>query len=74
MLILNPKIKRYYWLNKKDGESGYPGEVKLTVTIKIVDSSVCIDYKGVLVNGEETIFGVTNHSYWNLDESDDIRQ
>ncbi|MCK9484496.1 MAG: galactose mutarotase [Candidatus Marinimicrobia bacterium] len=48
-----------------DGEEGYPGEVKITVTYTITeDNALQIDYSGV--TDKPTVLNPTNHCYFNL--------
>lgn len=49
----------------KDGESGFPGGLKVFVTYSLVDSSLVIDYKAY--PEKKTPIALTNHSYFNLD-------
>ncbi|KAJ1661888.1 hypothetical protein IW140_006348 [Coemansia sp. RSA 1813] len=50
-----------------DGEEGFPGEVKLSVTYSLDDdNSMHIEYSGSLNSGAESILNPTNHTYWNL--------
>ena len=48
-----------------DGEGGFPGELKATVTYSIIDDALAIDYKAIA--DKKTPIGLTNHSYFNLD-------
>lgn len=48
-----------------DGEGGFPGELKATVTYSIIDDALVIDYKASA--DKKTPIGLTNHSYFNLD-------
>lgn len=46
-------------------DQGYPGELDVTVTIVLTeDNAIVLEYDGVA--GEDTIFNMTNHSYFNL--------
>ena len=48
-----------------DGEEGFPGEVKVTVTYTLTsDNSIRIHYEGK--TDADTILNMTNHSYFNL--------
>lgn len=49
----------------KDGEEGYPGNLKVTVTYVLTnDNSIEINYSAVC--DADTIVNLTNHSYFNL--------
>ncbi len=48
-----------------DGEVGFPGELKATVTYSIINDALVIDYKASA--DKKTPIGLTNHSYFNLD-------
>lgn len=48
-----------------DGENGYPGEVKATVTYTLTeDNTVCIAYTATTT--KPTLVNMTNHAYFNL--------
>jgi aldose 1-epimerase len=48
-----------------DGEEGYPGNLKLTVTYTLNNhNELMITYKGV--SDQKTVLNMTNHSYFNL--------
>ena len=55
----------------KDGEEGYPGDVIAVVTYSVVGQSVKISYQAM--STKHTIINITNHSYFNLGNSDDIK-
>jgi aldose 1-epimerase len=49
----------------RDGEEGYPGAVKTTVTYTLNDANeLRIDYRAV--SDKPTIINLTSHIYWNL--------
>ena len=50
-----------------DGEGGFPGELDITVTYRIVDDfSLAIDF--VATTDSETIINIANHAYFNLNK------
>lgn len=51
-------------------EEGYPGNLKVTVTYKIVDSALIIEHKAE--TDRTTVLNLTNHSYFKLDYGDSI--
>jgi len=54
----------------KDQEEGYPGNLKTTVTYKLVGSSLFIIHQAT--TDKATPVNLTNHSYFNLDGEDKI--
>lgn len=52
-----------------DGEEGYPGTLHLTVTYILLPDGVEITTEAV--SDQDTLFAYTNHSYFNLDQSED---
>ena len=62
--IIKDGIKFTY--NKKDGESGYPGNVLASVTYKFNNKNeLHIQYEAT--TDKTTVINMTNHSYFNLD-------
>lgn len=53
-----------------DGEEGYPGKLKTSVTYRIQNNSLHIEYSAV--SDKDTVFSPTNHTYFNLDGEGDI--
>lgn len=52
-------------LNSPDGDQGFPGNAEIKVTYALENSDVLrISYDGVC--DEDTVFNLTNHSYFNL--------
>jgi aldose 1-epimerase len=64
-----PKDNSASWVKltylSKDGEEGFPGNLKTTVTYSLTDSNEFrIDYEAG--TDKPTIANLTNHAYWNL--------
>ena len=52
-----------------DNEEGYPGTLHVSITYKLLENGISIISSGTAE--EDTLFAYTNHSYFNLDESED---
>lgn len=52
-----------------DGEEGYPGTLHVKVTYQLLEDGIAIISEGKA--DDDTLFAYTNHSYFNLDESED---
>lgn len=48
----------------KDGEEGFPGNLKTTITYKLKDNALLFIISGS--SDQDTLFNITNHSYFNL--------
>ena len=54
-----------FFLQEKDGENGFPGNLDITVTYTLSkDNELFISYSGV--SDKKTVINCTNHSYFNL--------
>lgn len=47
-----------------DGDQGFPGNATISVTYALENDALVIDYDGVC--DQDTVFNLTNHSYFNL--------
>lgn len=58
-----------FTLESPDGEMGYPGNLKATVTYRWTDDdTLSIEYEAT--TDAPTVVNLTNHAYWNLDGAD----
>ncbi len=48
----------------KDGEEGYPGNLKVFVTFTVSGNALSLNYKAA--SDKDTVINLTNHSYFNL--------
>lgn len=54
-----------------DGEDGFPGNVRLSVTYTLTDKNeLCMDYEAL--SDADTVINLTNHAYFNLKGKGDI--
>ncbi|MEE8810179.1 aldose epimerase family protein [Lactimicrobium sp.] len=60
----------FHYLSK-DHEEGYPGNLDVHVTYALQKRGVTITAEGV--SDQDTLFAFTNHSYFNLEQSEDVR-
>ena len=51
-------------LLSRDGEAGYPGNVQVEVTYRLEENALSVTHRAV--SDRETIFNMTNHTYWCL--------
>ncbi len=51
-------------LDSPDGDQGFPGHAEITVTYTLEENGLTIRYHGVC--DQDTVFNMTNHSYFNL--------
>ncbi|MBR4457095.1 MAG: galactose mutarotase [Solobacterium sp.] len=54
-----------------DGEMGYPGDLDVTVTYTLLADGVQLKAEGTALN-KDTLFAITNHNYYSLDDSETI--
>jgi len=57
-------------IHSKSVDDGLPGDVNLRVTYTLEDNILHMDYEGDTT--ETTLMNITNHAYFNLDNSHDI--
>ena len=55
-----------------DGEDGFPGNLNVSVTYKVENSALIIEYEGV--SDKNTPLNMTNHTYFNLNGFGDIKK
>ena len=52
----------------KDGEEGFPGNLNAKVSYRLDNNSLIYTYSGI--SDQDTLFSMTNHSYFNLGDKD----
>lgn len=62
--LVETKEEIVFGLLSADGEEGFPGNMEVTVSYKLVKDSLIWAYTGE--SDEDTVFNMTNHSYFNL--------
>lgn len=63
-----PSVKLTYYAH--DGEEGYPANLVLNITYKLVGNILRATYEGE--SDADTLLNITNHSYFNLDGHDSV--
>jgi aldose 1-epimerase len=53
-----------------DGEEGYPGNLHVSVTFRVIVDRLEIDYHAI--SDRPTVVNMTNHAYYNLGDSENI--
>ena len=62
-----------FTLERPDGEGGYPGNLKATVTYTFDDNdNLKVDYKAT--TDKDTVLNMTNHAYFNLDGAENTSE
>lgn len=61
--ILDEQTIAFYYLSK-DGEEGYPGDLQLVATYRLLEHTLYITYTAT--TSKDTLINITNHSYFNL--------
>lgn len=53
-----------FGIHSPDGDQGFPGNADIKVTYTVSDTAIKITYDGIC--DQDTVFNMTNHSYFNL--------
>ena len=56
----------------KDGEEGFPGNLKVLVTYRLEGDSLLFEFSGS--SDRDTLFNMTNHSYFNLGDENILNE
>ena len=51
-------------LHSPDGQEGYPGDLDVSVTYRLTEDSIVLDYRAT--SSADTLCNLTNHAYFNL--------
>ena len=51
-------------LHSSDGQEGYPGDLDVSVTYRLTEDSIVLDYRAT--SSADTLCNLTNHAYFNL--------
>jgi len=62
-------ILQYY---SKDGEEGYPGNLRVTATYRLEGSTISLNMEAEC--DAKSLLNLTNHAYWNLSDEPTIMQ
>ncbi len=66
--IINEALQLKY--HSPNGEEGYPGNLRASVTFRVIADRLEIDYQAV--TNKPTVVNLTNHAYFNLGGSENI--
>ena len=53
-----------FQINSPDGDQGFPGNAQIKVTYTVSNDGIKLAYEGIC--DQDTVFNMTNHSYFNL--------
>ncbi len=69
--VIDDYTLQFHYLSK-DSEEGYPGDLDVVITYTLKDNTLEIDYK--CISTKDTIVNLTNHSYFNLGNTNTIHE